>query len=321
MVALLVVSAEEAAGKTAVCAGIGRYWLGEGRKVGFLKLDGTGGDAAFMRQALGLDEPAASLVAPSGDTGKVKEACNAIARDKDAVIIEGAAGPGAADVAETLDARVIVMAGYGADISGLIASGKVFGDRLLGLVINRVPPSRLESVRDETSAQLSSAGVSLLGVLPEERSLYALTVGELAESVQGKILNAADKSAELVENIMLGAMVVDSGLEYFGRKVNKAAVLRSDRPDMQLAALETSTRCLVLCGSAEPPVYGVMNKAESRGIPVITTENSAEAVVSGLEKALAGARFNQEKKLPGLTEVMRQHFDIQQVSGKLGMAA
>ena len=75
-----------------------------------------------------------------------------------------------------------------------------------------------------------------------------ITVGELAEVIGGKIINHQEKSGEPVENYMLGAMVVDSGLDYFNRKKNKAAIIRQERLDMQLAALETSTICLVLSG-------------------------------------------------------------------------
>jgi len=150
----------------------------------------------------------------------------------------------------------------------------------------------------------------VLGVIPENRLLLAITVGELAESIQGKILNNAEKSAELVENYMLGAMVVDSGLDYFGRKDNKAAIVRQDRPDMQLAALETSTQCLVLTGSSEPPIYNVLQKAEARGIPIIATETGAKEIVAGLEDVITGVRLNQEKKLSRLADVVKQNLDI-----------
>ncbi len=38
MVALYIVSAQEGAGKTAIGAGLGRYLLGAGKKVGFLRV-------------------------------------------------------------------------------------------------------------------------------------------------------------------------------------------------------------------------------------------------------------------------------------------
>jgi dethiobiotin synthetase len=69
LVVLYVVSAEEAAGKTLVCAGLGRSLLNEGKKVGFLKpvsteKSGADGDAAFMKQVLDLSEAVESLCPP-----------------------------------------------------------------------------------------------------------------------------------------------------------------------------------------------------------------------------------------------------------------
>ena len=67
MVALFVVSADAADGKTAVCAGLGKYLLGEGKKVSFLKpvvagkRTDTDSDGAFMKQVLALPEPVDSL--------------------------------------------------------------------------------------------------------------------------------------------------------------------------------------------------------------------------------------------------------------------
>ena len=125
---------------------------------------------------------------------------------------------------------------------------------------------------------------------------------------------APASSTELVENLMLGAMVVDSGLEYFGRKTSKAVVVRGDRPDMQLAALETPTRCLVLSNSTEAPFYNVRQKAEDKGIPIILTGDDTGTVVTRIEDVLSKAGFNQEKKLPKLAEIIEQHLDLQAVA-------
>jgi BioD-like phosphotransacetylase family protein len=202
---------------------------------------------------------------------------------------------------------------YSGQASRLIDVYKGFGKSLLGVVLNKVTKSQLKRVQDEASKQFGAVGISFLGALPEDRVLFAITVGELAASIQGKILNNAEKSAELVESFMLGAMVVDSGLDYFGRKSNKAAVVRGDRPDMQLAALETSTRCLVLSGNNQPPIYNVLQKAENRAIPIISTENTTGDIVTIIEEALSKGRFNQEKKLPKLTEIMKQHLNLKAV--------
>jgi BioD-like phosphotransacetylase family protein len=122
---------------------------------------------------------------------------------------------------------------------------------------------------------------------PKNQTRPAITVGELAKIIDGKIISNTDKSGELVENYMLGALTADSGLDYFGRKKNKAAILRQERFDMQLAALETSTACLVLSGADTPPEYRVRQKAESRGIPIITTAAAVNDIVTRIENFLA----------------------------------
>ena len=81
----------------------------------------------------------------------------------------------------------------------------------------------------------------------------------------------------------------------------------------QLAALETSTRCLVLSGSKESPNYNVLEKAENRGIPIISTENTTGDIVASIEDALSKGRFHQEKKLTKLAEIIKQHLNLQTI--------
>ncbi len=308
---IYVVSAEEAAGKTAICAGLAINLVNDGKKAGYLKpqvaaKDGSDSDIAFMKQILGLDD---AVNAPD------------VIKGRDVVLVEAMLGTGADDTvskatygaAREMKAKAIAVEAYTGEASKYMDVYKGFGESLLGVIINKAPESRLKQVKDDATAQFGAAGINVLGVIPENRVLLAITVGELAEKIQGKILNNAEKSAELVENFMLGAMVVDSGLDYFGRKENKAAIVRQDRPDMQLAALETSTRCLILTGSSEPPVYNVLQKAEARGIPIISTETEARDILASLEDTLMSTRLNQEKKLSRLADVVKQNLDIKAV--------
>ncbi len=308
---LFVVSAQEAAGKTALCAGLAINFSNEGRKVGYLKSPSekvdAAGDIAFMKQIPGVNSV--------DETG---------AKEYDVVLMEGRLGAGAADEAsvaayaaakESL-AKVIAVEAYSGGDSRFLGVYQGFGRNFLGVVLNKVPPSQLERVRNEAVSRLAAAGLTLLGVIPENRVLLAITVGELADSLGGKILNSPDKSGELVENYMLGALVVDSGLDYFGRKSKKAAIIRQDRPDMQLAALETPTACLVLGGSEKPPIPNVLFKAESRGIPVIATGAALNDIVTIIEGTLRKTRLHQTKKLAKLAETVRKNLDMKALAGR-----
>ena len=341
MIALYITSLEAAIGKTAICAGLGKHLLGNGKKIGFFKpiiadiksssIEAIDSDAAFMRHILALEEPISYLCPVINDhntlANRIKEAYTKISQGKDVIIVEGIwrQRPGgkpieaSSEIVKALDAKVIIVESYSRELAKNINSYKSFGEHLLGIVLNKVPRSQLDHVSSEMSNQLAEAGVNLLGALPEDRVLFTLTIGELAEHIQGEILNCGDKSAELVENFMLGAMCVDPGPEYFGRKANKAVVVRGERPDMQLAALETSTRCLVLSGNKEP-ASAVLDRAEDKKVPVILAKGDTIATVMNIEDALDNTRFNQEGKLPKLTEIMEQHFNFQAVYQGLGLA-
>ena len=108
---------------------------------------------------------------------------------------------------------------------------------------------------------------------------------------------------------MLGALTADTGPLYYERKAKKVAILRSERSDMQLAALQTPTRCLVLSGS-RPPLPQIMSQAEDKQVPIIQTEEDIATIVSNIENALANNRFNQENKLPILTGLIEQYFNF-----------
>ncbi|MFC1931246.1 DRTGG domain-containing protein [Chloroflexota bacterium] len=339
MVALYIVSVEEAVGKTAIAAGVSRHLLNDGKKVGFLKPiiadkkpAASDSDATFMKQVLALSEPVSSLCPLLGGerklADKAREAYIEVSQNKDVVIMEGRCGPSPDDnlsqasyqIAEALKAKVIVVEGYSgqSSVTNFVNSYKGFGENLLGIVLNKVPKSQLKQVCEEVTSRFGEAELRILGVLPEDRALFTLTVGELADSIQGKILNDNEKSAELVENLMVGAMVVDSGLEYFGRKANKAAIVRDDRPDMQMAALETSTKCLVISGDTAPVDY-VRYKAEDKGVPVIITKNDTDTIVKNIEDTLTGVRLNQEKKLSKLAELIEPNLDFPAIYKGLGV--
>ena len=298
MVALYVTSSEKGSGKTTVCAGLAKALVDSGKTVGFFKpvisdsasssAAGDDDDTAFMKHQINLAEPA-ELLNPVVTDKNIKDAYNKVSGGKDAVIIEAVSGidPSSASIIQALDARVIVVDSYSTEpLKESVNYSTSFGTTLLGVVVNHTPPSMVDHIRDELSDRPDMKDVSILGVLPETRALAALTVGELAENIQGEILNNPESSAELVESIMLGGMSVDSGLEYMGRKANKAVVVRNERSDMQLAALETSTRCLVISGNSAP-MPAITARAQEKSVPIILTGDDISTITDNLEKAVS----------------------------------
>lgn len=331
MAVLYVASSESLTGKTVICAALGKQLLGKGRKVAYLKPvlpdKPADGDAAFMKNVLSLDEPLADISPVIKDKNnllnEMKEACAKVSSGKDVVILEGITelgiGEDARKLAEAIGAKAIIVEAYPKQLSKAIDNYKIWGALLLGIVLNKVPKGQLEQTQKELLKQLGGTDINLLGVLPEDRVLFTLTVGELAEKLKGKILNSAEKSSEVLESVMLGSMYVDSGLEYFGRKNGKAVIVKGERPDMQMAALETSTKCLVLTDDKKP-IPSVLRKAEEKKVPLIQVKENLTATVIAVEGALGKSRFNVEAKLPRLIELMQQYLNFAAVYQGLSLA-
>jgi len=128
-----------------------------------------------------------------------------------------------------------------------------------------------------------------MGMRPEDRGVTGVTVAEIAERLQADVLCCPESLDGLVENLMIGAMTVDSGEDYFNRKDNKAVIVRGERPDCQLAALTTSTRCLILTGGVKPSAQ-VLNWAEDKGVPILLTDKDTLSTVAEVEQVFVPSR-------------------------------
>jgi BioD-like phosphotransacetylase family protein len=342
MAALYITSMGEREGNTTLCIGLGRTLAAAGKKVGFLKpvCAATGGDAdaGLVKGALGLEEPVESLCGVSGSTAElavgadetqppwlkdIEAAFAKVSQGKDVVLLEGVGGvrPGsdAARVAgrtvEALKARTVLVVGPQSELDPdqIVAAAKMFGDSLVGVIANALPEGKAETMKSEVVPVLEASGVRVLGTLPEQKSLYAVTVSELAEQVGGSILNSQDRSGELVESVMVGAMSMDSSLSFLGLKSNKAVIARTDRPDIQLGALETSTRCLVLTGGGEP-VPGIVSRALELEVPIVLVEKDTVSTMEAIEKAYDTAGSFGGKKLETLEKALGRSLDLEPIT-------
>ena len=341
MVGLYLASTGEASGKSALCAALGRELKAGGKRVGYLKpvavvQPGTAQpdkDAPRMKEILGLEEAvewlspvsisAADLAAAAGNAEpgwlkKVQEAYARASQGKDVVLLEGLSGlksgsepvRAAVRVAGALEAKAILLVVYESDLSvdALVAVAGAFGDRLLGVVVNAVPERRMERFKAVVTPALGKSGIKILGVLPEDRSLLTVTVGELAEHLGGRFVNNGEHSNDLVESVMVGALSFDSA-SYLNLRDNKAVITRGDRPDIQLVALNTSTVCLVLTDNVGPNAT-ILSRAQELHVPVVVVDKSTTATAESLDGLLDRAQFHHEKKLERLGELLDEHFDL-----------
>jgi len=323
VVTIFVASLSHGAGKTAICAGLGKYLINHGKKVGYLSptigSDNNKADASFMKEVLALPE-SLDFICPNFENenqlaANIKKLIEVVSGGKDIVLVESSN----AKAAREATAKVILVATH-AELTDnkVIGVYKGYGQQAAGIVINKVPTSQLHDVWTDKAPSMREAGVNILGVLPEDRALLTFNLDELARLINGNFANATKKTEEIPTSFMLGAMTVDSGLPYFSRMSNKVAIVRGERPDMQMAALHTSTLAMVVTGE-HAMIPQVKNLAEDKKVPVILTSYDCTTVANRIEENILKTRFHQKRKVDKILELMSKGFDFQLLSKTAGI--
>jgi BioD-like phosphotransacetylase family protein len=354
MATLYITSTETFSGKSALCVGLARRLQRDGYRIGYMKPVSTGTrlgtgpvdeDAEFFKHTFGLPDSLEDMV-PVNITSRTLEAIlrgeetidfaarlqsayERVAHGRDVVVLEGGSnlregyliGLPTPQVGDLLAARELVVVKYNDDLQMLddaLTARVRLGESLIGAVLNAIPRQQMPFVQEAVKPALEARGVPILAVLPQERLLLSVSVRDLAEFLSGKILCCADKADELVEHLMVGAMSVDSALTYFRRKPNKAVITGGDRPDIQLAALETSTKCLILTGNLSPSPI-ILGRAEEVGVPMILVRQDTLSAVEVIERFFGKTRFHLEKKIERFEELLGDRFDFARLYDALGL--
>jgi len=353
---LYVTSTETFSGKSALCVGIAGRLRRDGFAIGYMKPLSTGSrlaaglvdeDAEFFKRTFELPDALEDMVPVgvgprqvesilSGNSqtdfvGELRKAYQRVSEDRDVIVLEGGSnlregylvGLPTPEVAQMLGASALVVVKYHDDLQLLddaLTARTRLGDRLVGVVLNAIPRQRMPFVQETVKPALEARGVPVLAVLPQERLLLAVSVDDLREFLSGTVLCCQDKMDELVEHLMVGAMSVDSALSYFRRKPNKAVITGGDRPDIQLAALETSTKCVILTGNLQPSPI-ILGRAEEVGVPMILVRQDTLTAVEVIERFFGKTRFHLEKKVRRFEEMLEDRFEFEQLYEALGLAA
>jgi BioD-like phosphotransacetylase family protein len=344
MIPIFVASNTWYSGRTFISLGLAMKLIEQGYNVGYLKPYGKvpvkkgkdvyDADAMFIKETLRLEEPL-DVVSPFVQTyesqtllfdGRLKEAKKQVLaafkslKKKDFVIIGGASdlfegallGLNALPLLESMNARLLLVEPWRGETSAdsLFGLSVLLGDRFGGGVINKVPSSSAGYVKDTVRPFLEKKGVPIFGVFPKDRALETVTVRQLNDILNGTVLCCEDRLDESVENFSVGAMDVDSALAYFRRMQNKAVITGAHRSDIQLAAMETSTRCIILTGGlgANDVVVG---KAQAKGIPIISVEDDTFTAIDKIEVRMGKTSIREKRKVERVKELMDVEFDME----------
>ncbi|RLG13158.1 cobyrinic acid a,c-diamide synthase [Candidatus Pacearchaeota archaeon] len=343
MIPVFLISNKPFTGRNFLTLGLALNLKDKGFKIGYVKTIGKlplkkedkiiDEEALFIKYLLELKEPA-DIVSPfvfsyeaqyklfKGEPLDAEQKIiNAIScqKDKDIVfvitgdtIFEGySLGINAIHLIEKLNGKGLIVQTWNGEtsIDDILGIKDLLGEKFLGAVINKVPSEYYIFVKETIIPYLKDKGIKIFGIFKREKLLEAVTIRTLLEIVNGKIICEEEKLDELVENYLVGAMDPESAFRYFLRVPNKAVITGVSRTDIQILALETSTKCLILTGGLLPSET-VINRAKTQGVPIIATTLDTFTVVDKIEKLMGKAMIKEKAKALKSKEIVAKEFDL-----------
>ncbi|MGZ5539579.1 MAG: DRTGG domain-containing protein [Halobacteriota archaeon] len=325
--ALVISSVSERSGKTVVALGLALNFKGV---LGFYKpirenlIPVKGNlveeDAYLMKHVLNLEDE--SLLSPFNynlfkgiKAEDIICGLNRICSDKQAVLLEGTKdistgflhNVSSIQIAKLLNAEILLVTDiYSLD---MVAMTKLLLDKLKvklkGVVLNQSQDPQFENY-------MIKRGIKILGSIPFLTELKALHANEIAEELGGEVIVEGEDHP--IERILIGAMTPESALKYFRTAPAKAVITGGDRADIQLAALSTSTSCLVLTGGLYPANH-VIARAQELGVSVVLVNLDTLTAAERLERLTARIDPFDSQKINLIKETVKQNLDTEAIWG------
>jgi BioD-like phosphotransacetylase family protein len=348
---LYIASTSGYSGKTLLALGLSRIWAAGGLSVGYVKplgkipvMEGgkvVDGDALFLAKEMGLPSPredvcpvvitqdlvmAAYHGKPLRLMDQVRGAVEKAASRSDILILGGAAnlrdgfflGLSPLDIISSFDCRVLLVDRFEGEKSmdQILWAAGILGERLLGAVLNHVAPSQEKFARNVIRRYFEARGIRVFGVIPVDPVMHSISVGTLAEGLPATVESGERGLDMMIERFCVGAMDVEGALRVFRRIPRKAVVTGGMRTDIQHAALETDTRCLVLTGGVSPDER-VRHRARELGVPVLVVKEDTMATVERFEHLLGRLRIRERVKIDRGVSLVGENVDVAGVLASL----
>lgn len=350
---LYIACTQASGGKTTLAAGLCVAFRERGLKVGYFKPVGMAPaaisastapideDARFVASLLGLDDELTDICpvvldedavhdvfepSEADPMSRVTTAYERIRQGKDIVVCEGfgeiwqgrflrASG---ADVVARLDLMTLLIAKFAGArlLDDVLYVKEALKQRLLGVLFNMVPASRLGLVREQYVPLLARAGITSYGELTTNPRLAAVSVAELVKALDGVYLCGERLANELVETYMIGAMNPAHALHHFQLTPHKAVIVGGDRTKIILSALETSTVAVVLTGSYLPEP-AILARAEERGVALISVASDTVTAADNLRHLFGRMRVRESAKIDLVAQIIAESLDLDRLVADL----
>jgi BioD-like phosphotransacetylase family protein len=259
---------------------------------------------------------------------RIETAFDRVAWEKDFVLVEGSghAGVGSvfdlsnAQVAKVLHAKVIIVSrgGIGKPIDEVALNQALFekeGVEIIGVILNKVIPEKIEFVCEFARRGLKRKGLELLGVIPHQRMLSSPTLDLIREELKAEMLNGSKQLNNLVDDVVVGAMGVHNAINFF--KPGVLLITPGDREDIVVAAstpigANAQLAGIVLTGNLRPS-FTVLKVIQNMSCPVLLAKDDSYQVASKVHDLTIKTRPHDIEKISLIRNLIAEHVDVARI--------
>jgi len=285
--------------------------------------------AAMSPVAIGPDFTKQYLENPEEIGPQLKDRiCRAFDRTaygKDIVVVEGSghAGVGSvfgasnADNARVLGSKAILVAagGIGKPIDEIALNKALFdkaGVEVVGAILNKVMPDKLEFIRDFAGRGLRKLGVPLLGVVPLQETLVYPNLDQVADETKARWIHQPP-GLRRVRRVVIGAMSARRSAEYL-RIPGTLVIVSGDREDLLeafIGGVGAETLSGVLFSNGLMPSDVIVRRLKEAGIAMAAVEAESFAVTARINNMTVKTTRQDADKIPIIRKMISDSVDVQ----------
>jgi BioD-like phosphotransacetylase family protein len=230
-----------------------------------------------------------------------------------------------ARVAELLGSEVVIVTagGIGRPIDEIALSMALFQKHnvnVMGVILNKVLPSKYDKVKKTVAKGLENLGTKLLGAIPYDPTLSHFTMGQLAEEFKYDVMCGHDSLSNVIEKSVVAAMEPQNVFKHITD--NTLVICPGDRVDNILVTLIVLSKYffnrggLILTGGFEPDPK-IITLLKSSSIPILTTDKDTFTVSSRMADLGFKIRSYDSNKISKLHAMVKDNVDIDYIMSQL----
>ena len=205
------------------------------------------------------------------------------------------------------------------EVSLNLALFQKHGVEVVGVIMNKVLPSKMEALQPWAEKAFSRMGLPVLGMIPYLGELRRPTLAQVCEELGGEFLCGESLKRRRVRSVAVGAMTAARLKDQLA--AGALLITPGDREDLLMAAMEIQSQGgtdlkftgVVLTDGLRPQA-GLLRLMGERGLPVVAAGGDSYAVTAKIERMTVKTDPGDEEKIRVIQQVVSKHVDLKAIA-------